>query len=74
MKRTSANTSFGSGGVTSKLGALCFYSSVILVDPKASGCSETHPKAMPENFRAQSKKNQTANVTFGFADTQVNPF
>jgi len=30
-KRT-ANTGFASGGVTCKLGALCFYSSVVLVD------------------------------------------
>jgi hypothetical protein len=27
-----ANTGFASGGVTCKLGALCFYSSVVLVD------------------------------------------
>ena len=27
-----ANTSFASGGVTCKLGALCFYSSSVLVD------------------------------------------
>ena len=26
------NTGFASGGVTCKLGALCFYSSVVLVD------------------------------------------
>ena len=27
-----ANTGFASGGVTCKLGALCFYSSAVLVD------------------------------------------
>ena len=29
---TAANTGFASGGVTCKLGALCFYSSVVQVD------------------------------------------
>ena len=32
MKKTGANTGFASGGVTCKLGALCFVSSVVLVD------------------------------------------
>ncbi len=33
MERIAAyNTGFASGGVTCKLGALCFYSSVVLVD------------------------------------------
>jgi hypothetical protein len=33
MKRkTPYNTGFASGGVTCKLGALCFYSSSVLVD------------------------------------------
>ena len=33
MKRnTSANTGFASGGLTCKLGALCFYSSSVQVD------------------------------------------
>ena len=31
-RNTAANTGFASGGVTCKLGALCFYSSVVLVD------------------------------------------
>jgi hypothetical protein len=31
-RKTAYNTSFASGGVTCKLGALCFYSSVVLVD------------------------------------------
>jgi hypothetical protein len=31
-KFTAANTGFASGGVTCKLGALCFYSSSVLVD------------------------------------------
>ncbi len=30
--KTGANTGFASGGVTCKLGALCFYSSSVLVD------------------------------------------
>ena len=30
--KTAANTGFASGGVTCKLGALCFYSSSVLVD------------------------------------------
>ena len=29
---TTGNTGFASGGVTCKLGALCFYSSAVLVD------------------------------------------
>ena len=32
MKKTAHNTGFASGGGTSKLGALCFYSSLVLVD------------------------------------------
>jgi hypothetical protein len=31
-KTTTANTGFASGGVTCKLGALCLYSSSVLVD------------------------------------------
>jgi len=31
-RRAATNTGFASGGVTCKLGALCFYSSVVLVD------------------------------------------
>ena len=31
-KKTSANTGFASSGVMYKLGALCFYSSIVLVD------------------------------------------
>ena len=31
-RKTTANTGFASGGVTCELGALCFYSSVVLVD------------------------------------------
>jgi len=30
--KPAANTGFASGGVTCKLGALCFYSSLVLVD------------------------------------------
>lgn len=36
-RKTGANTGFASGGVTCKLGALCFYSSDMLVDPEGSG-------------------------------------
>lgn len=32
MRKTGYNTGFASGGVTCKLGALCFYSSSVLVD------------------------------------------
>jgi len=32
MRKTTANTGFASGGVTCKLGALCFYSSSVQVD------------------------------------------
>ncbi len=32
MIKTGANTGFASGGVKCKLGALCFYSSSVLVD------------------------------------------
>jgi len=38
------NTGFASGGVTCKLGALCFYASSLLVD---SSSSETRPNAKP---------------------------
>jgi hypothetical protein len=31
-RKTAANTGFASGGVTCKHGALCFYSSSVLVD------------------------------------------
>ena len=31
-RNTAGNTGFASGGVTCKLGALCFYSSSVLVD------------------------------------------
>ena len=31
-RKTATNTGFASGGVTCKLGALCFYSSSVLVD------------------------------------------
>jgi hypothetical protein len=31
-RKAAANTGFASGGVTCKLGALCFYSSSVLVD------------------------------------------
>ncbi len=31
-KKTAGNTGFASGGVTCKLGALCFYSGSVLVD------------------------------------------
>jgi hypothetical protein len=31
-RNTTPNTGFASGGVTCKLGALCFYSSSVLVD------------------------------------------
>ena len=31
-RTTTANTGFASGGVTCKLGTLCFYSSSVLVD------------------------------------------
>ena len=34
-RSTTANTGFASGGVTCKLGALCFYSSSVLVDSLA---------------------------------------
>jgi len=52
MKKLAAyNTGFASGGVTCKLGALCFYSSVVLVDsfvlrnppfakPQTVGCND----------------------------------
>ena len=31
-RKAAANTGFASGGVTCKLGALCFYLSIVLVD------------------------------------------
>ncbi len=32
IRKKAANTGFASGGLTCKLGALCFYSSSVLVD------------------------------------------
>jgi hypothetical protein len=48
MRKTAGNTGFASGGVTCKLGALCFYSSSVQVDRL---CSETRPNAKPENVK-----------------------
>ncbi len=47
------NTGFASGGVMCKLEALCFYSSVVLVD---SLCSETRPNAKPQNVGSNVKR------------------
>jgi hypothetical protein len=46
MKARPHNTGFASGGVKCKIGDLCFYSISVQVD---SFCSETRPKAKPEN-------------------------
>jgi hypothetical protein len=65
MKRiTTANSTFASGGVTFKLGALCLYSSSVQVDPEVSGCSETRPNTKPEkvvnnlSHRERNSKNE----------------
>lgn len=50
-----ANTGFASGGVTCKLGALCFYLSSVLVD---SFVLETRPNAKPETVMRQCKNNE----------------
>ena len=50
---TAANTGFASGGLTCKLGALCFYSSSVLID---SFGSETRPNAKPENVSGNCRK------------------
>ncbi len=49
-----ANTGFASGGVTCKLGVLCFYSSSVLVDPEGF-------RDAPKPARSQSPKNVTGN-------------
>ena len=45
IRTPATNTGFASGGVTCKLGALCFYSSECL---QTVLCSETRPNAKPE--------------------------
>lgn len=52
---TAANTGFASGGVTSKLGALCFYSSVVQVD---SFVLRNPPERKAPNRCAQAEKKQ----------------
>jgi len=55
-RNTTANTGFASGGVTCKLGALCFYSSVVLVD---SFVLRNPPERKARNRYAQVKPNDT---------------
>ena len=50
-RKAAYNTGFASGGLTCKLGALCFYSSSVLID---SFGSETRPNAKPENVMPHS--------------------
>ena len=52
-RNTTANTGFASGGVTCKLGALCFYSSSVLVD---SFVLRNPPERKARNRTAQQKK------------------
>jgi len=47
--RAAGNTGFASGGVTCKLGALCFYLSVVLVD---SFVLRNPPERKPRNRQA----------------------
>ena len=60
QRKTAYNTGFASGGVTCKLGALCFYSSSVLVDsfvlrnpPERKArkrCDEIRPKIPVKHF------------------------
>ena len=58
-KSTTANTGFASGGVTCKLGALCFYSSAVLVD---SFVLRNPPERKAAKRYLQAKTNSTANL------------
>ena len=53
---TAGNTGFASGGVTCKLGALCFYSSSVLVD---SFVLRNPPERKARNRCKQPLKTQT---------------
>jgi len=54
-KKTAYNTGFASGGVTCKLGALCFYSSSVLVD---SFVLRNPPERKARNRYVQGLKKQ----------------
>lgn len=62
VRNTAGNKGFASGGVMCLVNidrrALCFYSSVVLVDPEVSGCSYTRPNAKPENVIGHYKRRQ----------------
>jgi len=53
-RRAAANTGFASGGVTCKIGALCFYSSSVLVD---SFVLRNPPERKARNRQAVKKLN-----------------
>ena len=50
-RKPATNTGFASGGLTCKLGTLCFYSSSSLID---SLRSETRPNAKPETVTSNA--------------------
>jgi hypothetical protein len=57
-RKTTANTGFASGGVTCKLGALCFYSSAVQVDifvlrnPPERKARKRWPKRNQHDFKS----------------------
>ena len=58
-RKTTANTGFASGGVTCKLGALYFYSSVVLVD---SFVLRNPPERKARNRYAQQNLTSVLNI------------
>ncbi len=62
MRKPAAKTGFASGGVTCKLGALCFYSSSVLVDsfvhPFLPAGREICHYAKPQTVTTSSSTNQ----------------
>ena len=62
-RKPATNTGFASGGLTCKLGTLCFYSSSSLID---SLRSETRPNAKPETVLCKLKTHRTFS-TFWFS-------
>ena len=60
-RKTGANTGFASGGVTCKLGALCFYSSLVQVD---SFVLLNPPERNTRTVSGQLIKNRRTKLTY----------
>lgn len=71
-RKTATNTGFASGGVTCKLGALCFYSSSVLVDslvlrnPPERKAQNVSGKQMTNRKQMTMNKNKGIKLTFLF--------